>query len=111
MASNFDEMIDRRNTASLKWDVEENELPMWVADMEFAVAPEILQAIHNPLGVSTMTGIKYRPRAMMGGCQGGLCQMKIEHFIEQELGTEPENVRYSRQGSWVLTGNMRKEEN
>ena len=33
MASNFDEMIDRRNTASLKWDVEENELPMWVADM------------------------------------------------------------------------------
>ena len=72
---------------------------------------EILQAIHNPLGVSTMTGIKYRTRAMMGGCQGGFCQMKIEHFIEQELGTEPENVRYSRQGSWVLTGNMRKEEN
>ena len=65
----------------------------------------------NPLGVSTMTGIKYRTRAMMGGCQGGFCQMKIEHFIEQELGTEPENVRYSRQGSWVLTGNMRKEEN
>ena len=62
-------------------------------------------------GVSTMTGIKYRTRAMMGGCQGGFCQMKIEHFIEQELGTEPENVRYSRQGSWVLTGNMRKEEN
>ena len=61
--------------------------------------------------VSTMTGIKYRTRAMMGGCQGGFCQMKIEHFIEQELGTEPENVRYSRQGSWVLTGNMRKEEN
>ena len=30
MTSNFDEMIDRRNTASLKWDVEENELPMWV---------------------------------------------------------------------------------
>ena len=48
---------------------------------------------------------------MMGGCQGGFCQMKIEHFIEQELGTEPEDVRYSRQGSWVLTGTMRKEEN
>ena len=39
MTSNFDEMIDRRNTASLKWDVEENELPMWVADMDFATAP------------------------------------------------------------------------
>ena len=44
MASNFDEMIDRRNTASLKWDVEENELPMWVADMDFATAPCVLEA-------------------------------------------------------------------
>lgn len=35
MTSNFDEMIDRRNTASLKWDVEENELPMWVAGHGF----------------------------------------------------------------------------
>lgn len=71
---------------------------------------EILQAIHNPLGVSSMTGIKYRTRAMMGGCQGGFCQMKIEHLIEQELGIPPADVRYSRQGSWVLTGEMRKEE-
>ena len=82
-----------------------------ICSCEEVTKAEIIQAIHNPLGVSTMTGIKYRTRAMMGGCQGGFCQMKIEHFIEQELGTEPENVRYSRQGSWVLTGNMRKEEN
>ncbi len=79
-----------------------------ICSCEEVTKAEILQAIHNPLGVSTMTGIKYRTRAMMGGCQGGFCQMKIEHFIEQELGTEPENVRYSRQGSWVLTGNMRE---
>ena len=45
MASNFDEMIDRRNTASLKWDVEENELPMWVADMNFPTVPTVPQAI------------------------------------------------------------------
>jgi len=45
MASNFDEMIDRRNTASLKWDVEENELPMWVADMDFATASCVLEAM------------------------------------------------------------------
>ncbi len=35
---------------------------------------ELLQAIHNPLGVDTMVGIKYRTRAMMGKCQGGYCQ-------------------------------------
>lgn len=41
----FDEVIDRRNTGSLKWDVAENELPMWVADMDFKTAPEIIDAI------------------------------------------------------------------
>ncbi len=43
--SAFDEVIDRRNTGSLKWDVKENELPMWVADMDFTAAPIIREAI------------------------------------------------------------------
>ena len=45
MKYNFDEITDRRNTHSLKWDVGENELPMWVADMDFKTAPEITEAI------------------------------------------------------------------
>lgn len=45
MKYNFDEITDRRNTYSLKWSVAENELPMWVADMDFKTAPEITAAI------------------------------------------------------------------
>ena len=45
MAYNFDLLSQRRNTNSLKWDVKENELPMWVADMDFLVFPEITKAI------------------------------------------------------------------
>ncbi len=45
MKYNFDELTDRRNTNSLKWDVGENELPMWVADMDFKTAPEIADAV------------------------------------------------------------------
>ena len=45
MKYNFDEIIDRRNTTSLKWDIPEGELPMWVADMDFKTAPEITEAI------------------------------------------------------------------
>lgn len=45
MKYDFDKIINRRNTGSLKWDVSENELPMWVADMDFQTAPEIQQAI------------------------------------------------------------------
>lgn len=45
MKFNFDEIIDRRNSNSLKWAVSENELPMWVADMDFRTAPCILDAL------------------------------------------------------------------
>lgn len=41
----FDQEIDRRNTDSYKWNVEEHELPMWVADMDFETAPEIIEAL------------------------------------------------------------------
>ena len=44
---NFDETIDRRGTDSMKWDVAENELPMWVADMDFKTAPEIIKALEK----------------------------------------------------------------
>ena len=47
MKYHFDEKIDRRNTNSMKWDVEENELPMWVADMDFQTAPVIRKAIEK----------------------------------------------------------------
>ena len=70
---------------------------------------EIIDAIHNPLGVHTLTGIKYRTRAMMGGCQSGFCQMKIENLIEKELDIKPEDVRYMRESSWVLSGKMRED--
>jgi len=45
MKYNFDEISQRRNTNSSKWNVKENELPMWVADMDFMVFPEIKTAI------------------------------------------------------------------
>ena len=47
MKYDFDTPINRRNTNSLKWDVDENDLPMWVADMDFATAPEVQAAIQN----------------------------------------------------------------
>lgn len=48
---NFDEEIDRRNTNCLKYDFAaergkpEGILPLWVADMDFRTAPEIIDAL------------------------------------------------------------------
>ena len=43
----FDKPINRRGTLSMKWEVGESELPMWVADMDFETAPEIHEAIRK----------------------------------------------------------------
>ena len=45
MKYNFDSTTNRIGINSIKWDVKENELPMWVADMDFKVLPEIKEAI------------------------------------------------------------------
>ena len=47
MKYDFNTVINRRNTNSLKWDVAEGELPMWVADMDFTTAPEVQAAIQK----------------------------------------------------------------
>ena len=48
---NFDEIINRRNSWSLKWEVADNELPMWVADMDFKAAPEIIKAFEERISL------------------------------------------------------------
>ncbi len=79
-----------------------------VCRCEKVTKAEILQAIHNPLGVDTMTGIKYRTRSMMGRCQGGYCQMRIAQMIEEELDKKETEVRYARQGSQMFFGKVRE---
>lgn len=47
MRYDFSKLTNRWHTDSLKWDVKDNELPMWVADMDFETAPEIIEALHQ----------------------------------------------------------------
>lgn len=53
MSFNFDEIIERRGTNSMKWPqvppaaIESAPLPMWVADMDFRVAPPIQEALER----------------------------------------------------------------
>ncbi len=49
MKYNFDKLTDRHNTACIKWDEcpKEDVIPMWVADMDFEVAPAIVDAMRK----------------------------------------------------------------
>lgn len=50
MSFDFDRQIERRNTDCSKWDRQGGDyLPLWVADMDFAVAEPILDAIKTRL--------------------------------------------------------------
>ncbi len=49
----FDTPIDRTHISSMKWNVHNGELPMWVADMDFATAPAILNAMQARLNNGT----------------------------------------------------------
>lgn len=43
----FDKITDRRKFDTLKWDLPEDSLPMWVADMDFECAPRIREAVES----------------------------------------------------------------
>jgi len=45
MTYDFDTVVDRAGLHSAKWSVKPGELPMWVADMDFAIAPPIEAAV------------------------------------------------------------------
>ncbi|PJF00466.1 MalY/PatB family protein [Prevotella intermedia] len=46
---NFDELVNRRGTNSVKWDEEKEDgiIPLWVADMDFLAAPAIRRAVEE----------------------------------------------------------------
>ena len=75
-----------------------------VCRCETVTRAEIIQAIHNPLGVCTVNGIKMRTRASMGRCQGGYCQTRITSLICEELGIPIHEVARGSSGSQLFTG-------
>jgi cysteine-S-conjugate beta-lyase len=48
MNYNFDQVFDRKNSDSVKWNYfDPDVLPMWVADMDFISPEPVLQALHE----------------------------------------------------------------
>ena len=45
MKYNFDSINNRVGTNSVKWDIHPDAIPLWVADMDFQVLPELKEAL------------------------------------------------------------------
>lgn len=77
MQYNFDEVIDRNNTGSLKWHYEDDTIPLWVADMDFKAAQPILDSLqqiitHGILGYTKQTDRLYQAIINWHSCRYGL---------------------------------------
>lgn len=69
---------------------------------------EILDALHSPLCVPTLDGIKRRLRPGMGRCQGGFCSPLITQLIADELGIPLSEVKKSTPMSTVVYGETKR---
>lgn len=100
----FEDCTDEQKAVLVRENPDYGEV---ICRCEKVTRAELLQAIHNPLGVHTMVGIKYRTRSMMGRCQGGYCQMRLAKLIAEETGCAMADVVYARKGSNPFTGEVR----
>lgn len=65
LAEDFDRLMDRRTSDSLKWGTyEEDVLPMWVADMDFATPEAVIKALHERVD-HRVFGYGKRPLALV----------------------------------------------
>lgn len=65
---------------------------------------EILEAIHRPLGATTLDGIKRRTRAGSGRCQAGFCAPKVMEILARERQTEIEEITKFGGNSKLMVG-------
>ena len=65
-AFDFDRPVDRRGTASQKWDkyAGRDIIPMWVADMDFAAPAPVLEALHARIDHGVL-GYTHAPESLL----------------------------------------------
>ncbi len=63
---------------------------------------EILDALHSPVCVPTLDGVKKRVRPGMGRCQGGFCSPLVVRIIAEYLGVPLTEVRKSSAQSPIV---------
>ncbi len=73
-----------------------------VCRCELVTEGEILDAIHRPLGATTVDGVKRRVRAGMGRCQAGFCLPRTIEILARELGVAESEVYKAEADSLYL---------
>ena len=105
--SRFDQIIPRQQTGSSKWDkyADSDILPMWVADMDFAAPPAIVEAISKRTAHGIF-GYNEPPPGLIDVVLNRLSQRYGVHVTETDLVFGPCVVPALNQTcrGWVRSG-------
>ena len=69
---------------------------------------EILDAIHRPVGATSLDSVKRRVRAGMGRCQGGFCTPRVMEILARELGKDMTEITKKGGASRMLVGRIKE---
>ena len=100
MKYDFDTPIDRRGTSSYKWDTgpdyfgRDDVIPMWVADMDFACAPCIVQAVQKR-AAHPVYGYAIRQQPYFDAVLGWLKRRHGFEVSQEYLAFAPPGVIYA----------------
>jgi len=87
------------------------EDPSWgriICRCETIPEKEILNAIHAPVGATTIDGVKFRCRPGMGRCGGGFCCPRVIEILSRELGLSYEEVTKRGEDTNFLIGKTKQ---
>ena len=104
----YDPCIDKvprfRNSSTMKkLDKLIKENPAYgeiICRCESVSEAEIIAAIRQ--GHTSLDGIKFYTRTMMGRCQGGFCTYKIMKIISRETGIPMDEITKRGGSSWIV---------
>jgi len=102
----FDELSEAQKTRLVEDDPEHGDI---VCRCEGVTKREVLHALDNPLGVRTLSGIKFRSRASMGRCSGGYCLPRIVELLQEERGWDPDQFLLRGPESPAFAGRLLEE--
>ena len=101
MKKHFRDMTDEEKNEAIKNDPAYGRI---ICRCETVTEGDIVEAIHSPLGSSSLDMIKRRTRAGMGRCQGGFCSVRVVDIIARELGVDMTDVVKDSPASRLLYG-------
>jgi len=103
----FDELPEVEKERLVREDPNHGDI---VCRCEGVTKAEILHALDNPLGVKTLSGIKFRTRASMGRCSGGYCLPRLVEILQEEFGWSAEDFQLRGPESPAFVGRLVEED-